>query len=198
MAAAKPKTTAKPATKPEAAPKTAAVTKGSGFKIHPDRAHEALELLAAYIAERVERAKDRALIGKAVEAIKMMSMIDKLKEAIGERLKSPLEEAYNTLRFNVVPQLMEDEDIASLVVEDVGRVNVADDLRLQVADKEGLQKWLIDNNFEDLIVSSVNAQTLTAFFRKRIKEGMSQDGKELPSEKIVVVTPFVRAALTRS
>lgn len=195
MAAAKPKTAS---AKPAAAPPKTAAAKGSGLKIHPDRAHEALELLAAYIAERVELAKDRARLGKAVEAIKIMSLVDRLKEAIAERLKTPLEEAYNTLRFNVVPQLMEDEDIVTLTVEDVGRVNVSDDLRLQVADKEGLQKWLIDNNFEDLIVSSVNAQTLTAFFRKRIKEGMSQDGKQLPSEKIVVVTPFVRAALTRS
>lgn len=193
MATAKPK----PAPKPESK-NTATPPKGNGLKIHPDRAHEALEVLAAYVAERVELAKDRARIGKAVEAIKIMSMIDKLKEAISERLKSPLEEAYNTMRFNVVPQLMEDEDIESLTVDDVGRVNVADDLRVSVSDKQALQEWLIANDLEDLIVPSVNAQTLTAFFRKRIKEGMKQDGKELPTDKIVTVTPFVRAAITRS
>jgi hypothetical protein len=193
MAAAKPKPAAA-----AAKPNTATPPKGNGLKIHPDRAHEALEVLAAYVAERVELAQDKARLGNAVGAIKIMHALSQLAEAVSERIKSPLELAYNSLRFNVVPTMMEDEGIDKITVEDAGRVNVVDDLRLSVKDKGGLNKWLIDNDFEDLITSTVNAQTLTAFFRKRIKEGMKQDGKELPDSKIVEVTPFVRAQLTKS
>ncbi len=191
MAATKPATTAKN-------PNTATTPKGSGLKIHPDRAHEALELLAAYVAERVELAQDKARLGNAVGAIKIMHALNLLAEAVSERVKSPLEIAYNSLRFNIVPTMMEDEEIDKITVEDVGRVNVVDDLRLSVKDKQALNKWMIENDFEDLITSTINAQTLTAFFRKRIKEGMKQDGKELPKPDIVEVTPFVRAQLTKS
>lgn len=192
MTAAKPK----PAAKPAAPPKTAA-PKGKGLKIHPDRAHEALEVLAAYVAERVELAKDKASFGNTVEAIKMMHTLKSLAEAIAERIKSPAEEGYNLMRFNHVPSFMDDEEITKITVDDVGRVNVLDDLRVSVKDKKALQDWLIENNLEDLITTSVNAQTLTAFFRGRIKEGKKQDGKELPDPKIVEVTPFVRAQITK-
>lgn len=193
MAASKPKPAAA-----AAKPNTATPPKGTGLKIHPERAHEALEVLAAYVAERVELAKDKARLGNAVGAIKIMHALNQLAEAVSERVKAPLEIAYNSLRFNVVPTMMEDEEIDKITVEDVGRVNVVDDLRLSVKDKQALNKWMIDNDFEDLITTTINAQTLTAFFRKRIKDGMKQDGIELPKAEVVEVTPFVRAQLTKS
>lgn len=192
--AAKTKTAAKPVAKAAPAP----APKKTGFKIHPDRAQEAMNLMEAFINERIEAIKDRKLVGTAVTAIKIMDSFYKLKEEIGSRLKSPLEEAYNTLRFTTVPTLMDDEEITSLSVDDVGRVNIQDDLSLSVKDKEALHDWLTNQDLEDMIIPSVNAQTLTAFFRGRIKEGKKQDGKELPNPEIVEVTPFVRASITRS
>ncbi len=192
MTAAKPKPAAKPA-----APAKTAAPKGKGLKIHPDRAHEALEVLAAYVAERAELVKEKGNFSNTVEAIKMMNTLKQLAEAIAERIKSPAEEAYNMMRFNHVPSFMEDEEITKISVEDIGRVNVMDDLRLSVKDKKALHDWLVENDLEDMITSSVNAQTLTAFFRNRIKEGKQQDGEGLPDPKIVEVTPFVRAQITK-
>jgi hypothetical protein len=193
MATAKPKPAPKPAPQNTAAP-----PKGTGLKITPDRAHEALEVLAAYIDERCVMIKDKTRLGNVVGAIKVMHTINQLKEAIGTRLKSPLEEAYNTMRFNVVPEFMEDEEITKITVEDVGRVNITDDLRVVVEDKAAFHEWLVENDLEDMIVDTVNAATLTAFVRNRIKEGKSQDGKGLPTDKILKVTPFVRAAITKA
>lgn len=196
----KGKTAPKPEVKaapPPATTKKPATGKGLGFKIHPEQALEALNLLAAYIDERVEAAKDKAKLGNTVGAIKIWDAISKLKDAVAERLKTPLEEAYNTLRFNTVPSFMEDEEITRITVDDVGRVNITDDIRVTVNDKEGLKDWLIEVDKEDLITSVVNAQTLAAFVRGRIKEGLTQDGKGLPKEDIITVTPFVRAAITR-
>lgn len=192
MATAKPKPAAV-ATKPN----TATTPKGTGLKIHPERAHEALELLAAFIAERAEVAKDKARMGNSVGAIKIMDAIKKMAEAVNDRVKAPLEELYNLLRFNVVPSFMEDEEITKISVEDVGRVNVLDDLRLSVKDRKALNDWLIENDLEDMITSTVNAQTLTAFFRNRVKEGKLQDGTGLPKAEIVEMTPFVRAQITK-
>lgn len=191
-AAPKPAAAAKPAP-----PKKTATPKGKGLKVHPDRAHEALEVLAAYVAERVELAKDKASFGNTVEAIKMMHTLKQLAEAIAERIKSPAEEGYNLMRFNHVPSFMDDEEITKITVDDVGRVNVMDDLRVSVKDKKALHDWLVENDLEDMISTSVNAQTLTAFFRGRIKEGKTQNGKDLPEAKIVEVTPFVRAQITK-
>lgn len=192
MAAAKPKPAAA-----AAKPNTATAHKGTGLKIHPDRAHEALELLAAFVAERVELAKDKSRLGNAVGAIKVMHSLKQFVEAVGERVKSPLELAYDSMRFNIVPSFMEDEEITKITVDDVGRVNVTDDLRVSVKDKPGLHAWLIENDLEDMISTTVNTQTLTAFFRNRIKEGKAQDGKGLPKAEIVEVTPFVRAQITK-
>lgn len=194
MTAAKPKPAA---VKTPAPPKKTATPKGKGLKVHPDRAHEALEVLATYVAERAELVKEKANFGNAVEAIKMMHALKQLAEALAERVKSPAEEAYNMMRFNHVPSFMEDEEITKISVEDIGRVNVMDDLRLSVKDKKALHDWLVENDLEDMITSSVNAQTLTAFFRGRIKEGKQQNGKDLPDPKIVEVTPFVRAQITK-
>lgn len=174
-----------------------AAAKGNRLKIHPDRAQEALTLLADFVAERVEVAKDKARLGNTVGAIRIMHNLKQLAEAVAERVKSPLEEAYNSLRFNAVPSFMEDEGITKIGVDGVGRVNVIDDLRAEVLDKKALNDWLIENDYEDMITSTVNAQTLTAFLRNKIKEGKTQNGKDLPKPDIVKITPFVRAQITK-
>lgn len=193
MTAPKPKVSG---SKPESPKKTAA-PKGPAFKIHPDRAHEALEVLAAYVAERVDYAK-KENIANTVEAVKVMHGFKKLAEAVGERVKSPLELAYDTMRFTIVPTFMEDEEITKITVDDVGRVSVSDDLRVTVEDKEALREWLVANELEDMITETVNTQTLTAFVRNRMKEGKTQDGKGLPKDNILRVTPFTRAAITKA
>lgn len=191
-ARAKPEKTAAPA--PAAAPKKG---RGTGLKIHPDEAKKAINLLAEYVAERVELARDKVRLGDTVAAVRLMAAIDDLKTIVGDRIKSPLEDAYNTLRLNVVPGIMEDEGIEKITVDEIGRVNVIDDVQVQVLVKDDLLAWLTENDHEDLIKPSVHAQTLAAFVRAAIKAGKSQDGKGLPKDHVLKVTPIVRAQITR-
>jgi hypothetical protein len=190
---AKTKTTDK---KPEPRA-TAAPQQRTGLTIHPDQAHEALGVLAAYIEERVSLIKDKTRIGDTVAAIRAMDHFKRLAEAVATRIKNPLEEGYNFMRFTLVPSFMDDEGITKIGVDGVGRVTLADDLSASVKDKEALKDWLIEHDLEDMITDSINAATLTAFFRNRIKDGKKQDGKDLPDSKIVEVKPFVRASITR-
>lgn len=165
----------------------------TGLKIHPNQAQEAMKVLEAYVIERAELAADRPRLGDTVHAIQLMDSLFRFKEEIADRIKSPTEKAYDMLRFNVVPEFMTDEDITNITVDGVGRCNVQDDVQVKVEDKPKLFAWLIENEKEDMIVESVNAQTLTAFVRQRMKAG-----EELPDGDIIKVTPVVRAAITRS
>lgn len=154
-------------------------------------AGNALNVLEQYIGERVAVLKTPGSVKDLTEAVKMMDVLYRFKEALQKRVKTPVEEGYDILRFNVVPQCMDTMDVTSITVEGIGRVNVQDDVNVKVSDAEQLTGWLTENDLEDMIKTTVNAQTLAAFVRRRMKEG-----KELPT--CLEVKPLVRAVITRS
>lgn len=125
-----------------------------------------------------------------VQAATLMKRLDDLVEVIGKG-KAELVKLYDTLRFATIPVLMDAKDVRSITIDGVGRVQLADDVQCGVPDKEALKEWLVGNGFEDLITSSVNAQTLAAFTRRRLKAG-----DDLPPQNIMTVKPIVRASIT--
>lgn len=165
--------------------------RGLGLKVSPDQAKEALQVLKQYVDER-SLVCEKEKLGDLNTSVHLMSTLHRFKEELQSMLKSPAEKAYDRLRFTIVPSFMEDDGITSLTVEGVGRVNVMDDIQCQVADKDGLYDWLREEDMADLIQNTVNAQTLAAALRKRLKEG-----KPMPPEKAVKVTPITRAQITR-
>lgn len=190
---------------PEALKKGAIRTsKPAGFKVNAEQAHTAMHVLEAYVAERVAFATVKENLENTVAAVKIMSLFDLLKDEVAGRLKNPLEAAYNIMRFAVVPTFMDEEEITQISVDDVGRVNLRDDVSVKVQDKEALFQWLKDNDAEDMIVEQVNAQTLAAFVRKRLEEAKSlpvdvrDKAGNVTEEGAIEVTPVVRAQITRS
>lgn len=178
--------------KPNASPKPCEIR--GPLKVHPDKAREAISLLEEFVRERAALMEDRHVhLKDTVTAIKLMDALYRFKEELAERIKSPVEKAYDKMRFTIVPEFMTDSDITTITVEDVGRCNVQDDVSVKVEDKEALKEWLIENEKEDMITESVNAQTLTAFIRQRMKAG-----EDTPGLEILKVTPVVRATITRS
>lgn len=178
---------------------TAKKTQSFGLKVTPAQAQAAMLVLEQYIAERAELAKDKVRIGNTVNSIKLMDTFKRFTDEIGKRVKSPAEAAYDSIRFTIVPSFMEDEDITSIKVEDVGRVNVMDDVQVKVEDKDKLFEWLKANELEDMITEGVHAQTLAAFVRKRLKDPIDEEeGENLPGAEIITVTPVTRAQITRS
>ena len=123
-------------------------------------------------------------------AVTLMHRIDQLTDSISEKVKSPLENIYNSLKFSIVPTVLEDAGLTNATIDGIGRVTVIDDVRTSVEDKQELMEWLREHEMEDMISEVVNANTLTAFVRKQLREG----GEVPPPVK---VTPFVRAQITK-
>ena len=165
---------------------------GFGFTISPEQRDEAIRVLTEYVRERAEVIKDKTKLTLPL-AVQMMDSLYSFKENLSASVKSPTEKAYDTLRFSVIPEFMDEEDVRSVTYDGIGRVNAIDDIQVSTLDKDGAKEWLKKVDLEDLIQETVNAQTLSAALRKRLK-----DGKPMPPEDIIKVTPIVRAQITRS
>lgn len=129
------------------------------------------------------------LIDKIMEMKALQARMDK-----GKALLSELQEQYDKLRLFDIPNMMAEQDTTS-VKGQWGRCTLTGDLTVKVLDKAGLHEWLESNEFGDLIVPQVNAQTLKAF----IKEQLIAGGGVAPvPETIVTINPFSRAVLYKN
>lgn len=129
----------------------------------------------------------------AIELVRVMDRLHKLQDEL-KTLSSPVNELYDALRFSALPRAMETEGLESFVVSGVGRVSLTADLRVSIPapSKEAAYNWLHEQGSGDLITETINAQTLAALARKRLK-----DGKPLPAE-LFKCTPFTRATITKA
>ena len=167
------------------------------LEITPRMASAAINKLFAYVEER-KQAVEKGKITEYADAIRLMNELDLFTSELAQRAKTPGEKLYDTLRFTTVPNLMDGDGITSIGVEGVGKVHLQDDVSVKTEDKTALMAWLTDNGLEDLITEQVNAQTLAAFVRRRIKEaGEKKQAPVLPDEKILTIKPIVRAVITR-
>lgn len=126
-----------------------------------------------------------------LEMVKKMRELEVQKEAASEELKI-INAHYDVLRLEVIPEKMDAEGIENIKIEGVGRVSLTADMFTAVTNKVGLYDWFKTNNLADLIQETVNASTLKAFIKRRMKEA-----KPYP-EDCVRVTPFTRASITKS
>jgi hypothetical protein len=142
--------------------------------------------------ERMQAAR-KLYMGK-----KLKSLVEEMK-AIGEkkeRLEAELKDvnaAYDVLRFELIPEKMEEEGVERVSYDGIGRVSLTGDIRLSLlkARKPDFFAWCRKNKLGSLITEDINSSTLKAFIRGRIKEG-----KPYPSD-IVTVTPITRASITK-
>lgn len=178
------------AAKPPARPAFPSKTRDISLKVSPEEADRALLVLQSYVEERAALTTDKGKLD-LIRAARLMKTFAEFKDKVADMVKSPAEKAYDSLRFSMIPELMDEDGVTSTTLEGIGRVGVQYDVQVKVLAKDGLQQWLIDNELEDMITSSVNAQTLAAFVRKRLREG-----KELPSD-FIEVKPIVRASITK-
>lgn len=165
--------------------------------ITPRMASAAISTLAQFVQER-QLAVEQRKIGTTVEAVKLMNQLFQLKEELQTRAKSPIEKLYDVLRFTSIPNLMDGEEITNLGVEGVGKAHLQDDVQIKVEDKKALKEWLVNEDLEDMITESVNAQTLAAFVRRRIVEAAEKKKMPvLPGTDIITIKPIVRAVIVR-
>ena len=184
-----------------------------GLKVTTQQVAAALVVVSDYIKER-EKLLDDDKIADTQTGVKLMAAIQDLAEQVKVWAKSPAENLLNKIRFTLIPTLMESEDIVTIGVDKIGRCRLQDDITCKVEDQDGLHKWLTDNELEDLIKETVNAQTLAAQMRARMKEnaeivdramkaGTTEPEeiqkllKAMPPATVLKITPFVRAQITR-
>lgn len=166
-----------------------------------ERVPNAIEYLRRYVEhlEVLARAKDKL---DPMKAVRLMDQVRTFKEQVSEMVKSPAEKIFDILRFTVVPEIFLDNDIPSLTLDGIGRVNIMDDLTVTIIGEDNEKKenqkkfqgWLIENELEDLITPTVNAQTLAAFVRRTLRDPDSK--LHLPMD-LLKITPVTRAQITR-
>lgn len=184
-----------------------------GFKVTPEDAAKAIMTLQSYVTERAALI-DKGTIKDPTTAVKMMAAIQDFNGEIAKRIKGPGEALYNHIRFTTVPTAFDEHDTTKIGVDGIGTCRLQDDIQVKVADQTALHTWLTANGLEDIIVETVNAQTLAAQLRARIKANADTVAKamkagttdpaelqklqqEMPPAEIVAITPVVRAQITR-
>lgn len=128
------------------------------------------------------------LIDMILEMKSLQAELDELNEA-----KRVLQERYDKLRLFDIPAAMAEQNDVRSITGEFGRVTLQTDLSVKVlVDKAVLHQYLNDSGNGDLIVPTVNAQTLKAF----VKEQMI-NGTPVP-DSIIEAKPFSRAVLYKS
>lgn len=142
-----------------------------------------------------ERAK--AVARRDFETMTLHAMAENMKllQAEKEEVEASLSlinARLDVLRFEAIPNKMDEDGIERVKFEGIGRVSLTADMFLSVNDKQALYEWLRDNGFGDLIQDNVNPSTLKAFVKGRMKEG-----KDVPAEYLNI-TPITRASITKA
>jgi len=108
-------------------------------------------------------------------------------------ISTRLQKEFDTIRLNILPEKMDEEDITNVTVTGVGRVVVQSDLYFSIpADrKEDAYHWLKANGHADLVQETVNSSSGKAWAKEMFKKG-----RPLP-EDLFKVSPFSRAQITK-
>jgi hypothetical protein len=150
---------------------------------------EDTEILSAFEQAKTDARAEYAefSLHAMVEHMKLMQMEKEEVEAALSLINAKLD----TLRLEMIPAKMEEDGVERITYEGIGRVSLTGDMYTQVVDKPGLYDWLEGNGFGDLIQLTINASTLKAFVKGRVKAG-----KEIPTD-FIKIAPFTRASITK-
>lgn len=128
--------------------------------------------------------KDLALEFQALKQIKADA---KLEAAL-------VEEKFDALTKQVIPDKMTEEGIKTIAIDGVGRLQLSAQAycSTKAGMKDALFDWLIENDFKDLITDVVNASTLKAFIKEQLNLG-----EKVPPDEIINYDPYLRASVVK-
>jgi hypothetical protein len=148
------------------------------------------EELSAFEKAKANAREEYADMSLHSLAVHMQLMQAEKEEA--EAALSLINAKLDVLRLEMIPQVMDEEGMEKgPTYEGIGRITLTADMYTSVINKDGLYEWLGDNGLDDIIQPTINASTLKAFIKGRMRAG-----KEIPAE-FVKVTPFTRASITK-
>jgi hypothetical protein len=115
-----------------------------------------------------------------------------LDTAAAEKIR--LQNIYDHLRENKIPEAMDEEGVNNVTYSGIGRVALTSDIYCAVpADqREEAWEWLKDNGHGGIFKVTVHGGTLKATLKAILKKGKD----EIPSD-LFKVTPFSRASITK-
>jgi len=142
-------------------------------------------------ALKVEIVEDYELLSVPEMATELKRLKDEL--TVFDAIKKEYQKAYDFLSISILPDRMDEENISTMKIEGTGRLQVASDIRCSVpaANRPAMQRWLIDNGHESMISPSINASTLKAFVKERMRED-----KEYP-EDLLTISAYSRATVVK-
>lgn len=134
-------------------------------------AHEELAVAQAMIREL-----STAELGKISQWAALAKDLGE-KHAISKSLTTDLHMTAQSILYNTLPILMEDQGIENVRIDGVGLVRIASELHASISKEEGaggstaVMEWLEEIGQQGAITATVNSSTLSAIVRKRVEKG---------------------------
>jgi hypothetical protein len=94
-----------------------------------------------------------------------------------------LQKHVDSLSYEILPTLFTNQNVKTITLPDIGRVTVNVRWSASMLNKERGMEWLRETGNDGLIITTVNAQTLSSFAKEMALEGMP-----LPEELFKVGT----------
>lgn len=132
---------------------------------------------------------------KAYESLSYKKLALKFRE-LREQLEANkaeskrLNDMFDALTLKVIPDRMMEDDMRTMTITGVGRLELRPNVWTSTKDSMALQDWLKEHNLDEIIVPSVNGSTL-----KSVIKELKERGEEIPPEEIVEITPYIRATV---
>lgn len=115
----------------------------------------------------------------APEMAEVFILLKNSREVMDKALKD-VTKLRDTVSYKLLPEMMSDDGMTSFVTNTGYRVSVSNRFSASFVDKESGYDWLRENDLGDIIVETVNSQTLSATIRRM----MEDEGIEPPEEAI--------------
>lgn len=126
------------------------------------------------------------------EAAHVMAQLkEQLEEA--KAYASSIQKDYDTLRKVILPKKMEEAGLDSMVVTDVGRINVRPELYTSVIKgrNEEAHHWLQTNGYDAAVKETVNSSSLKAILKECMGSGV------IVPDSIFKITAYEMATITK-
>lgn len=126
------------------------------------------------------------------DLVSVMHALRADKDRVEEELKQ-INEEFDLIRFEMVPDAMEEEGIERVRYEGIGTVYLRSGLRASINPQRRDEAfvWLDDNGHGDLVKPTVNAQSLAAAVGKIVA-----DGTVIPTG-LINIYPYTQAVITK-
>ena len=120
---------------------------------------------------------NEAVMGDHIGLVIHFDQSRKIAETIKEA-REALKGIVEYMSREQVPNAMRAAKVKTFTLEGVGRVTISARFSVSMKDKQAGHDWLKANSMGDIIIPTVNAQTLSS----TIKEWMATSGEDLPEE----------------